>query len=222
MSTALPTAWESNWKIVNINMSESEKDSLSNGYLLSDPKEWVAMHGDALFGFALRYVSDRTIAEDLVQECLLGALKARTSFSGFSSERTWLIGILKNKVMDHFRKSSRETPLNEPDQLSDNDDTDYISAGPDAGTWHPNRRPAPWSVDPNDPVEQKQFWEHLKRCIERLDQRLAKVYNMRDVQEIEYDEVCNVLAVTPTNLRVMLHRARKLMRHCLEKNWIGA
>jgi RNA polymerase sigma-70 factor (ECF subfamily) len=203
-------------------MNEPEANNLKSSSSLSDPKEWVAKHGDALFGFALRYVSDRTVAEDLVQECLLGALKARTSFSGSSSERTWLIGILKNKVMDHFRKSGRETPLNEPEQISDTDDTDYITTGHDYGTWQPNQKPKAWSVDPNDPVEQKQFWEHLKRCLEGLDQRLAKVYNMRDIQEIEYDEVCNVLAVTPTNLRVMLHRARKMMRHCLETNWIGA
>lgn len=203
-------------------MSEPEAEHMRGRSLLSDPKEWVAKHGDALFGFALRYVSDRTVAEDLVQECLLGALKAHSSFSGSSSERTWLIGILKNKVMDHFRRSSRETPLNEPEQLSDTADTDYITTGPDVGIWQPNRRPAPWSVDPNDPVEQKQFWEHLKQCLDGLDQRLAKVYNMRDIQEIEYDEVCKVLAVTPTNLRVMLYRARKLMRRCLETNWIGA
>ncbi len=203
-------------------MSEQEAENLERKSLLSDPKEWAAKHGDALFGFALRYVSDPTAAEDLVQECLLGALKARSSFSGGSSERTWLISILKNKVMDHFRKSARETCLNEPEQISDPDDTDYITAGPDAGTWQPNRKPKAWSVDPNDPVEQKQFWDHLKRCLEGLDHRLARVYNMRDIQEIEYDEVCNVLAVTPTNLRVMLHRARKLMRHCLETNWIGA
>jgi RNA polymerase sigma-70 factor (ECF subfamily) len=203
-------------------MSELEAENLRSGSLLSDPKEWVAKHGDALFGFALRYVSDRAVAEDLVQEAFLAALKARSSFAGSSSERTWFIGILKNKVMDHFRKYSRETTLSEPEQLSYSDDTDYITVGPDTGSWQPNRRPAVWSVDPNDPVEQKQLWEHLKRCLEGLDQRLAKVYNMRDIQEIEYDEVCNVLAVTPTNLRVMLHRARKLMRHCLETNWIGA
>lgn len=203
-------------------MTERETEHLRSCFVLSDPKEWVAKHGDALFGFAVRYVGDHTVAEDLVQECLLAALKARSSFSGGSSERTWLTGILKNKVMDHFRRSSRETPLNEPEQLSDTDDTDYITAGPDAGTWQPNRKPKAWSVDPNDPVEQKQFWEYLKRCLEGLDQRLARVYNMRDIQEIEYDEVCNVLAVTPTNLRVMLHRARKLMRRCLETNWIGA
>ena len=189
---------------------------------LSDPKEWVEKHGDALFGYVLRYVSNRSVAEDLVQETLLAALKGRASFSGASPERTWLIGILKNKVVDHYRKTGRETKLTEPEKYSDSGDEDYISSGPDAGSWLPQRRPAAWSVDPNDPVEQQQFWDHLQRCLEALDKRLARVYSLRDIQEIDYEEVCNVLAVTPTNLRVMLHRARKLLRRCLETGWIGA
>jgi RNA polymerase sigma-70 factor (TIGR02943 family) len=187
----------------------------------SDPREWVGKHGDALFAYALRYVSDRSAAEDLVQETLLAALKGRSAFTGASSERTWLIGILKNKVVDHYRKTGRETPLTQPDLFSESDDSDYIATGPDAGTWHPRRRPQAWSVDPNDPVEQQQFWEHLQRCLDGLDGKLARVYSLRDIQEIEYQEVCNVLAITPTNLRVMLHRARKLLRRCLETHWMS-
>ena len=188
---------------------------------LSDPNEWVDKHGDALFGYALRYVTDRSIAEDLVQETLLAALKGRATFAGASSEQTWLIGILKNKVVDHYRKTGREKQLTQPEQFSEFDDSDYISTGPDADSWQPQRRPAAWSVDPNDPVEQQQFWENLQRCLEGLDITLAKVYTLREIQEIEYREVCNVLAVTPTNLRVMLHRARRLLRRCLETQWIG-
>ncbi len=203
-------------------IAANEPDHPSKQSPLSDPGEWIEKHGDALFGYALRYVSDRPTAEDLVQETLLAALKGRANFSGASSEQTWLIGILKNKVVDHYRKASRETSLDQPDQLSDSGDADYISSGPDAGSWQPRQRPIAWSVDPNDPVEQEQFWDHLKRCLKGLDKRLARVYTLRDIQEVEYQEVCNVLAVTPTNLRVMLHRSRKLMRKCLEKNWIDA
>ena len=188
---------------------------------LSDPNEWLDRHGDALFGYALRHVSDRSVAEDLVQDTLLAALKGRAAFAGASSERTWLIGILKNKVIDHYRRARRETQLTQPEQLSESDDPDYVSTGPDAGMWQPRRRPVAWSVDPNDPAERHEFWDHLKRCLEGLDARLAKVYTLRDMEEIEYQEVCNVLSVTPTNLRVMLHRARKLLRRCLETNWIG-
>ena len=189
---------------------------------LSDPKDWVTKHGDALFAYALRQARDRTVAEDLVQDTLLAALKGRASFAGASAERTWLIGILKNKVVDHYRKASREVSLAEPDQLRTADDPDYVSAGPDAGTWQPDRRPTAWSVDPNDPVEQQQFWDHLQRCLEGLDDRSARVYTLRDVMGIDYEDVCNVLEVTPTNLRVLLHRARKLLRRCLETNWIDS
>jgi RNA polymerase sigma-70 factor (ECF subfamily) len=189
---------------------------------LSDPKEWVTKHGDVLFGYALRLVSDRLVAEDLVQETFLAALKGRNAFSGEALEQTWFIGILKNKVVDHFRRSGRDEPLSDPDQHADADDQDYVSAGPDAGAWQPHRRPSAWSVDPSDPVEQQQFWKHLQGCLGGLEGRLARVYTLRDIQEIEYQEVCNLLAVTPTNLRVMLHRARKLLRHCLEMHWLGA
>ncbi len=187
---------------------------------LSDSKDWVDKHGDALYGYALKYINDRQAAEDMVQETLFAALKGRASFSGASSERTWLIGILKNKVIDHYRKAGRETRMIDPEQFSDSDETDYISTGPDAGSWQPERRPVAWSVDPNDPVEKQQFWEHLQKCLEELDARLARVYRLRDIEEIEYQKVCNILSVTPTNLRVMLHRARKLLRRCLEINWM--
>lgn len=189
---------------------------------LSDPKEWLEKHGDSLFGYAFRYLSDRSIAEDMVQETFLAALKGRSSFSGASSERTWLIGILKNKIVDYYRKTGRETQLSEPEQISDSNDTDYISSGPDTGSWQPKRRPKAWSIDSKDPVERQQFWKHLLDCLDSIDQRLAVVYSLRDIQEEEYEEVCNVLSVTPTNLRVMLHRARKLLRRCLEANWIGS
>lgn len=203
-------------------MNSNDPDNHSKKSILSDPKEWLSEHGDILFGYALRLVSDRLVAEDLVQETLLAALKARASFSGSSSERTWLVGILKNKVVDYYRKSGRETNLERPDDFSDYDDSDYISKGPDAGTWQPERRPKDWSVDPNDPVEQQEFWKHLINCLDKIDQRLALVYCLREIEEMEYKEVCNVLSVTATNLRVMLYRARKLLRRCLETNWIDS
>lgn len=167
-------------------MSKPEPKKQSGEYCASDPKDWVETHGDVLFGFALKYVSNRAVAEDLVQETFLAALKARSSFAGSSSEQTWLIGILKNKIMDYFRKSNRETSLEEPDQVSDPDNLDYIGTGPIAGTWSPQRRPQAWSVDTNDPVEQQQFWEHLQHCMEGLDHRLSKVYTLREIQEVEY------------------------------------
>lgn len=202
-------------------MSESGPNTPAAPTALSDPEGWVDLHGNALFAYALRQVGNRSAAEDLVQETMMAAFRGRDAFSGASAERTWLIGILKNKVIDHYRRSGRETAIEEPDAVSDTGEADFISAGPDAGQWQPNRRPAAWSVDVKDPVEQQQFWEHLQSCLDNLDGRLARVYRLREVQALEYREVCNVLSVTPTNLRVMLHRARKLLRRCMEINWVG-
>lgn len=203
-------------------MSDSGPDIAARPTELSNPDEWVEQHGNVMFAYALKYVGNRSTAEDLVQEALLGAFRGRHTFSGASAERTWLIGILKNKVMDYFRHSGRETAIADLQPLSGDTDPDFIASGPDAGQWKSNRRPAAWSVDSDDPVEQKQFWEQLQRCLEQIDDRLAEVYRLRDVQDMDYREACNVLSVKPTNLRVMLHRARKLLRSCLETNWIGA
>lgn len=202
-------------------MSDTGPHTPARPVELTNPEEWVSLHGDALFAYALRSLGNRSAAEDLVQETLMAAFKGRSSFSGASAERTWLIGILKNKVMDHYRRSGRETVLEDPEAVSDSGASDYIASGRDAGQWKTSRRPAAWSVDTKDPVEQQQFWEHLQRCLGTLDARLAEVYRLREVQAVEYREVCNVLSVTPTNLRVMLHRARKRLRSCLEINWVG-
>jgi len=195
-------------------------NSTQNRSVHFNPEEWVQKHGDVLFGYALRYLSDPSEAEDLVQETLLAALKGQGTFAGISSERTWLISILKNKAIDRYRKSGRENQMLEPGRLAEPDDADFILTGPDTGSWQPDRRPSAWSINSKDPVERQQFWDHLQNCLGGLDERLAKVYNLRDIQEIEYGEICNLLSVKPTNLRVLLHRARKLLRRCLEIHWI--
>ena len=193
---------------------------LSSQGKITDPAQWLDLHGDILFRYAIKYVRDSHIAEDLVQETLLAGLKSQGSFAGQSSEQTWLIGILKNKIMDHFRKSSREMHFDEIQSMSEPSDDNFIESGPEKGTWQPSRRPLEWMVDPNDPAEQKEFWAYLNHCIEELDRKLARVFVLRELEEMDYKEVCNTLAVSHTNLRVMLYRARKMLRKCLEKNWI--
>ena len=185
-----------------------------------DPTKWIENHGDVLFKYSLRYVKDKATAEDLVQETLLAAIKGAKSFAGSSSEQTWLIGILKNKISDYYRKAYRDASSEKLTAVIDPDELDFISKGTGIGSWNADRRPADWNVDPNDPVEQKQFWIYLNNCLDKIDPKLAIVYSLKDIYEIEYKEVCNILTVNPTNLRVMLHRARKLLRNCFEKNWI--
>ena len=183
-------------------------------------ERWLELYGDILYRYSFRYVKDKQTAEDLVSETLLAGLKAQTSFAGQSTEQTWLIGILNNKIMDYFRKSKREISFDEADIISNNVDEDFAQSGPDRGAWKANRRPAEWMVDAADPVEIKEFWLYLNKCIEGLDIRLSMVFVLRELEEMDSRNICNVLAISPTNLRVMLYRARKQLRLCLEKNWI--
>lgn len=187
----------------------------------SDPSGWVDEHGDYLQRFALARVGDSAVAEDLVQETFLAALKSRGQFAGRSSERTWFTGILKRKIVDFFRRRSREPVARDPSLLAEEADQDFADRGSRAGSWKSGRRPADWLIDPTDPVEQQEFWRYLQQCLAELDSRAAEAFLLRELAELNSDQICNELQVRPTNLRVILHRARKQLRRCLELNWIG-
>jgi RNA polymerase sigma-70 factor (ECF subfamily) len=178
-----------------------------------NPEMWLEDHGDYLFRYALVRLRDREIAEDMVQETFLAALRAREKFQARSSVRTWLIGILKHKILDHFRKSYREPPIS--DLLSSEDPSETLFD--EEGKW--KLRPIPWTDDPRAVLEQKEFWETLLRCMSELPRRLAEVFALRELEGLKGEEICNLTKISATNLGVMLHRARMRLRRCLEINW---
>jgi RNA polymerase sigma-70 factor (ECF subfamily) len=157
---------------------------------------------------------DRDLAEEAVQETFLAALKARHTFSGRSSERTWLVGILKHKVVDHFRKLSREPFAETVEQ----EEGSFIEEGEWRGHWRAGDGPLDWGPVP----DRKAFWEVLDACLLKLPPRLADAFTLREIDGLSGEEVCKVLRVTPTNLWVMLHRCRAQLRRCLEVNWFGS
>lgn len=179
-----------------------------------DPAAWVDRYGDALYAYALQRVQDPTIAEDLVQESLLAGLNSLTRFRGESSEKTWLTGILKYKILDYFRRRYREQPIEDVESAADTANNDYTAAG----RWL--NRPARWSVDPVAALEQREFMETVHRCLEGLSQRLAHAFAMRELDGETTAAICKVLNISTTNCWVMLHRARAAMRRCLESNWL--
>ncbi len=183
---------------------------------LSEPETWLAQHGDALYRYAYFRLRDRAQAEDLVQETLIAALQARQGFAGRSSERTWLIGILKNKLVDYLRKSVRERPLAEMAETESEIDALFEASADD----HWKKPPADW-VNPNQALEQKQFWKILIECIEALPVRQAQVFSLCELEGLEGEEACKVMGIATTNLWVMMHRARLRLRECLENNWFG-
>jgi RNA polymerase sigma-70 factor (ECF subfamily) len=182
---------------------------------LLQPELWVDRHGDVLFRYALARLRNRELAENAVQETFLAALKGRDSFTGRSSERTWLVGILKRKVFDHFRHSRREEPVDDPEAVSD-ETRDLFD---ERGRWKVG--PTEWAV-PGASLEKNEFWRALERCLNALPDRLHRAFFLREMDDLETDELCKVLAVTETNLWVMLHRARARLRQCLETGWFAA
>lgn len=195
-------------------MNEEKRQSQE---LISDPKTWVSAHGDYLYRYAIKRLRNQVVAEDMVQETFLAALKGRHNFTGRSTERTWLVGILKNKIVDHFRKVSREVDLNPSDELGANGDDSFYADGVQAGNWKERSRPGDSLIDSNDVVELADFWNNLSSCLDNLEQRMAVVFVLREMEEMKSEQICNVLDLTPTNLRVLLYRARKQLRICLEK-----
>jgi len=182
---------------------------------LSDPATWLDQHGDSLFRFALLRVRNPTTAEDLVQETLLAAWRAKDSFAGQSAERTWLIAILKNKLIDHFRRSSRETPL--PDMADTDDAIDALFTKHNGHWAHP---PSAWA-NPDDALEQAEFLDVFQDCLAGLPARQAQAFTLTEIDGLSTEELCKALAAQPSNVWVMLHRARLRLRECLEQNWFA-
>ena len=180
---------------------------------LRDPSTWVDEHGTPLYRYALLRVQDAQVAEELVQETLLGALRARESFAGRSSVRTWLFGILKHKVIDHFRSVSRERSVADVELLGASSEEPFD----ERGAW--TSRPSKWATNPVLLFEQREFWAVLQRCLNELPHRLHRAFTLRELDGLSTEEICNILQVTPTNIGVMLHRARMRLRTCLEANW---
>lgn len=184
---------------------------------LSDPQDWLEQYGDYLFRCAVLRVREQTVAEELVQETFLAALQAKERFAGKSTERSWLVGILKHKIVDHFRKSSREQTGLERDVSEEG----LPQLFDDIGHWKDDSSgPKEW-INPAAAVDRKEFWEAMKYCLSQLPSRTATVFAMREIDEMSSEEVCMTLNITKANLWVMLHRARSQLRHCMEINYMG-
>jgi len=177
---------------------------------------WVDQYGDALFHFALARVNKREIAEDLVQETFLAAVQSQERFKGQSSEKTWLFGILKHKVVDHYRKKNKSTVF-EQELRQDSDKLDgFFNA---KGGWQ--IRPQHWSANPGKSQEVKEAFDHFYQCLSGLPQRTADVFVYREIDGLDTDEICKLLGITSANCWVILYRARMLLRKCLELVGLG-
>jgi RNA polymerase sigma-70 factor (ECF subfamily) len=179
----------------------------------------IETHRGYLMRVAQLQLRDRDLAEDVVQDTLLAALSG-SGFAGKSSLKTWLTGILKHKIVDAIRRKQREPTVvaafGDIESELDIEDFDALFKG--NGGWE--SKPAEWG-DPEAALGQRQFFDVMDFCLEKLPPNTARVFMMREVMELESDEICTELAITPNNLWVILYRARMALRECLEKSWFA-
>lgn len=176
------------------------------------PDSWVDQYADYLFNYAVARVSDTEIAKDLVQETFFAGLKSAKNYKGDAAERTWLIAILKRKVIDYYRKiNSKKGKAEVRMGYSSNSDSE--------GDWLEEQVADPFSNLENSAIENEELGLAIQDCISKLPKKQALVFTMKTIQGIGTEDICNELEINPSNLWVMIHRARTALMGCLNQNW---
>jgi RNA polymerase sigma-70 factor (TIGR02943 family) len=187
---------------------------------LSDPDRWVELYGDYLFKYALIRLRDAARAEDAVQETFLAALKGSKAFAGRSAEKSWLVGILKNKICDYYRKASRETSFTDMEFYANEERHTFVPDGRFKDGWIDELGPQEWT-SPGASLDSEVFWKTFHDCSSKLPKNVSAAFTLREVDGVESKEICALLKISENNLWVMLHRARMALRRCLETNWFA-
>jgi RNA polymerase sigma-70 factor, ECF subfamily len=188
-------------------------DSKSASEKLGDPASWVDRYGDALLRFASSRVANAELAEDLVQETFLAAYRHREKFAGDSSFGTWLVAILRRKIADHYRSAGREPASFDDGSL---ESADMFSP---KGKWL--GKYSRWKTSPEHLAENREFWQVFKSCLNGLPSHLGQAFLLRELVCATADEASQQIGITPKNLGVRLHRARLLLRQCLDRKWFS-
>ncbi|RPD96704.1 sigma-70 family RNA polymerase sigma factor [Aureibaculum marinum] len=179
-----------------------------------EPNNWVKNYADFLFNYTVTRVNNHEQAKDLVQETFFSALKAAENYRGQASERTWLISILKRKIIDHYRKINSKKGKAE---LKVN----FYEEGDKKGSWLEERVPQLWDNKVENDIENTELKDVLNKCIDNLPDKYRTVFILKNVEHFQTEEICNEMGITSSNLWVIIHRARHQLRKCLEDNWFA-
>ena len=177
-----------------------------------NPNNWIDAYSDYLFNYTITRVNDRETAQDLVQDTFFAGLKSMKNFKGEASERTWLVSILKRKIIDHYRKINSKKGQAEVKVNFSND--------PDSeGDWLEQRVADPFDKTAEDNLENSELGMAIHECMGKLPEKQAQVFKLKTLLGYDTEAICNELEITASNLWVIIHRARTAMAACLEKNW---
>lgn len=183
-----------------------------------DPHQWVDKYADYLYSYAITRITDEEQARDLVQETFLAALEKAEKFEGRSSERTWLTGILKNKVVDVYRKKSSGFAKSQEAQAALYDQESFFHA--EDGHWQAAHQPQVFGIEQYDLLINKEFNHILRQCMQKLPALWLSVFTMKHMDDQATENICSDLKVTASNFWVIIHRAKVHLRSCLQKNWM--
>jgi RNA polymerase sigma-70 factor (TIGR02943 family) len=175
------------------------------------PATWVDRYSDYLYNYTIVRVNNHEIAQDLISETFLAGLKSEKNFKGEASERTWLISILKRKIIDYYRKinsnkGKAEIRMNYQDENAE-------------GDWLEEQVSDPYDKTAEDTMENEELGQAIFNCLNTLPEKQATIFKMKTIDGFDTETICNEYNISPSNLWVIIHRARKAMVACLEKNW---
>ena len=178
-----------------------------------DPSEWLDAYGDYLYRYALSRLRDTNAAEETVQETFLAGIKKFAQFSGEGSQRGWLLTILKRKIVDHVRQRARFD--RDGAVGSEHDPIDRLFDR--GGHW--KHSVAAWMNAPADSIESSELWEIVEDCLTHLPKGQASAFTLSVMEELDSDQICEELGISPSNLWVRLHRARIGLANCVGARW---
>ncbi len=176
--------------------------------------KWIDNYADYLYNYSISRVNNSDLAKDLVQDTFFAGLKSAKNFQGKASERTWLVSILKRKIIDYYRKINSKKGQAEV-RMS------FYEDGENEGSWLEERVPHSWDNASEKKIENEELRNQLELCINKLPEKYAMVFRMKTIQEFETEEICKELGITSSNLWVIIHRARTQLRKCMEDNWFN-
>ena len=177
-----------------------------------NPNNWVKLYSDYLYNYTITRVNNHEVAQDLISETFMAGLKSMKNFKGEASERTWLISILKRKIIDYYRKiNSNKGKAEVKINFSASEDNE--------GDWLEERVANPFGGNADSDIENSELGQAIENCLQKLPAKQANIFEMKTILNYDTETICNELNITASNLWVIIHRARTAMASCLEKNW---
>lgn len=180
---------------------------------LLNPDRWVDRYADYLYNYTIVRVNDHIVAQDLISETFLAGLKSKNNFKGEASERTWLISILKRKIIDYYRKINSKKGRAEVHISYKDEDAD--------GDWLEENAADPFDKTAENSMENKELGLAILECLDKLPEKQAAIFKKKTIENYDTESICKEYNITPSNLWVIIHRARKTLAECLEENWFN-